>query len=83
MAAGSTAGSLPPQVPVTGYADYRDSIGNSAPAATAAYTRQWTVSTDSTATLKTITVVVTGKVPRGSFGLAPSTKVVCLKSSGL
>jgi hypothetical protein len=83
MAADSAVGSVPPQPPVTGYVDYWDSIGNPAPAATAAYTRQWTVSTDSTATLKTITVVVAGKVSRGSFGLAPTTKLVCLKSSGL
>lgn len=83
LAGDSTVGSVPPEGAVDGYVDYRDADGNAATAATAAYTRQWAISADSTATLKTITVVVTGKVPGGPFGLAPATKLVCLKSSGL
>jgi Tfp pilus assembly protein PilW len=82
MASDSTVGSLPPQAAAGGYADYWDWNGQPATASTAAYARQWAVSTDSTGTLKTITVVVTGKVPKGSFGLAPTTKLVCLKWSG-
>jgi hypothetical protein len=82
MAGDATVGSLPPGAAVEGYVDYRDWNGNAATAATAAYTRRWIVSTDATATLKTIRIVVTGKVPRGSFGVAPSTELVCLKSSG-
>jgi Tfp pilus assembly protein PilV len=83
MAASATIGSIPPAAVVSTYVDYLDASGNAATATTAEYTRQWTISTDATATLKTITVVATGKVPKGSFGLAPATKVVCVKSSGL
>jgi len=83
MAASTTVGSIPPTAIATGYVDYLDRSGNTATATTAEYTRQWKVTSDATATLKTITVVVTAKVPRGTFGLAPSTKVVCVKSAGL
>ena len=83
MAASSTVGSIPPAAVISSYVDYLDRSGNTATSTTAEYTRQWKISTDSTATLKTITVVVTGKVPGRSFGLAPSTMVVCVKSSGL
>ncbi|PYV18592.1 MAG: hypothetical protein DMG21_04460 [Acidobacteria bacterium] len=83
MAASSTVGSVPPTAPVTNYVDYLDINGNVATSATAEYTRQWSISTDSTASLKTITVVVTSLVSRGPQGKAPSTTVVCVKSNGL
>jgi Flp pilus assembly protein TadG len=83
MAASSTVGSIPPAVAVTNYVDYLDQNGNTVTSATAEYTRQWTIATDSTGTLKTITVVVSGQVSKGLIGVAPSTTLVCMKSSGL
>jgi Tfp pilus assembly protein PilV len=84
MSASSTVGAVPPAAAATGYVDYFDQNGNLLTSSTGAkYTRQWSISTDSTATVKTITVVVTAQVPRGVQGAAPSTKLVCLKSSGL
>ncbi len=84
MAASSTVGAVPPTAPATGYVDYLDENGNTVGSSTAAfYTRQWSVSTDSTATLKTITVVVTSRALASGQGIVPWTKVVCIKSSGL
>jgi hypothetical protein len=84
MGASSTAGAIPPTAPVASYADYLDFNGNLLTSSTGAfYTRQWSISTDSTATLKTITVVVTSVQAAGEKGLAPSATLVCIKSSGL
>jgi type II secretory pathway pseudopilin PulG len=84
MLASSTVGSIPPAASVTWYVDYLDVNGNLLSNSTGAYyTRQWSVSTDSTATLKTITVVATSLQAAGVKGLAPSTKLVSIKSSGL
>jgi hypothetical protein len=84
MAASATVGALPPTAPVSGYVDYLDQNGTLLSSSTGAvYTRQWSISTDSTANLKTITVVVTSKVVKGPQGLAPSSTLVCIKSSGL
>lgn len=84
MAASSTVGAIPPTAAATGYVDYLDQNGNLlTSSAGAEYTREWKISTDSTATLKTITVVVTAAVPAGVQGAAPSTTLVCVKSSGL
>jgi hypothetical protein len=51
--------------------------------ATAYYTRQWKIATDSTDTLKTIAVVVTAAQGASVKGLAPSATLVSIKSSGL
>jgi prepilin-type N-terminal cleavage/methylation domain-containing protein len=83
MGASSTVGSVPPAAPVTNYVDYLDSTGGTATATTWFYKRQWKITVDATATLKTITVVATARNASGSLGLAPSTTVVCFKSSGL
>jgi type II secretory pathway pseudopilin PulG len=84
MAANSTMGSVPPAAPVQYYVDYLDANGNLLTSSTGAYyTRQWSISTDSTATLKTITIVVASSQAAGVKGLAPSTTLVCVKSSGL
>lgn len=84
MSASSTVGAIPPAAATTGYVDYLDQNGNLLTSSTGAeYTREWEISTDSTATLKTITVVVTAAVPAGVQGTAPSTTLVCVKSSGL
>ena len=84
MAASSTAGSIPPTAPVTYFVDYLDTNGNLLTSSTGAYyTRQWQVSTDSTGNLKTITIVATAVQGAGVKGLAPSSTLVSVKSSGL
>jgi len=84
MAASSTVGAVPPTAAAAGYVDYLDANGNLLVSSTGAYyRRQWKISTDSTATLKTITTVVTYLQAAGIKGLAPSTTLVCIKSSGL
>jgi hypothetical protein len=83
MAASSTVGAVPPAAAVTNYADYLDATGTATTASAWFYKRQWSISTDATATLKTITVVVTASKSVGAIGPAPSTILVCTKSSGL
>lgn len=84
MAVSSTMGSVPPAAPVLYYADYLDVNGNLLTSSAGAYyTRQWSITTDSTGTLKTITIVVTSSQAAGVKGIAPSTTLVCVKSSGL
>jgi hypothetical protein len=84
MVATSTVGAVPPAAGVASYVDYLDFNGNLLTSSTGAYyTRQWSISTDSTATLKTITVVVNSMQAAGVKGLAPSAALVCIKSSGL
>jgi type II secretory pathway pseudopilin PulG len=84
MSASSTLGAVPPTAAVASYVDYLDFNGNLLTSSAGAYyTRQWSISTDSTATLKTITVVVTSVQAAGEKGLAPSATLVCIKSSGL
>jgi len=84
MAASSTVGSVPPAAAVKYFADYLDLNGNLLTSSTGAYyTRQWKVTTDSTATLKTITIVATAVQRAGVKGLAPSSTLVSVKSSGL
>jgi Tfp pilus assembly protein PilV len=84
MAASATVGAVPPTAPLNKYVDYLDRNGNLVTSSSGAeYTRQWSISTDSTATLKTITVVTTAIVSKSPQGVAPSCTVVCIKSSGL
>jgi hypothetical protein len=84
MIANSSVGAIPPAAAIASYVDYLDTNGNLLTSSTGAYyTRQWSISTDSTATLKTITVVVKSVQAAGVKGLAPSAALVCIKSSGL
>jgi Tfp pilus assembly protein PilW len=84
MAASSTVGSVPPAAAVKYFADYLDVNGNLLTSSTGAYyTRRWKVTTDSTATLKTITIVASAVQGAGVKGLAPSSTLVAVKSSGL
>jgi len=81
MAGNSTAGSVDPTAPVAGYVDYLTFQGKLQTNATGAtYRRQWSISTDATSNLKTITVLVT-MVSYVGPGRAPSTKLVCMKSN--
>jgi Tfp pilus assembly protein PilV len=82
----------PPEACTVGYVDYLDQSGNlltsygtcgatPVPPSSAFYTREWSIATDSTGTLKTITVVVTAK-PLRKGGVVPSTGLVSVKSGG-
>jgi hypothetical protein len=84
MAASATVGAVPPSAPATNYVDYLDFNGNLLTSSTGAYyARQWSITTDSTATLKTITVTVRPLQRGGVLGLAPPTTLVGLKSNNL
>jgi len=84
MAASTTVGSLPPTAATTGYADYLDLNGNLLTSSTGAYyRRQWSIATDSTGNLKTITVVANYIQTAGIKGLAPSTTLVYVKAKNL
>lgn len=81
MLGNSTVGSVDPAAPVAGYVDYLTFQGALQTAAGGAtYRRQWSVSTDATGNLKTITVLVS-MVGYAGPGLAPSTTLVCMKSN--
>ena len=88
MAVSTTVGAVQPAAYVEGYVDYFDNLGNlvasatGALPATALYTRQWSITTDATGTLKTITVVVTA-APLRTGGVAASSTLVCVKSNNL
>jgi prepilin-type N-terminal cleavage/methylation domain-containing protein len=67
---GLTAGGST-STPTTGYADYVDNNGvaSSAKPATVTYTREWTISEDTTLKIKTITVKVTANSGYPTFTL--------------
>lgn len=77
-----TMGAVPPAGAQTGYVDYLDQNGGALSGATGAvYVRTWSITADSTGSLKTITVVVNTNPQGGSQGIAPSTTLVCVKSN--
>jgi len=79
MAANATVGGTNISSPVSGYSDYLDISGNLLTNSTGAYyERVWSISTDSTATLKTITV--TSAATDATLVAAPTTTLVCLMS---
>ncbi len=81
MAGGAAVGGVNSAAPVANYVDYITFQGVLQTAASGAmYRRQWSISTDATGNLKTITVRVT-VVPGTGPGLAPSTTLVCMKSN--
>ena len=80
MAGSATAGGITPASPVTNYVDYLDAGAQQTSSAGASFMRQWTISTNVGANLKTITVLTTAKGWTGN-GLAPSTTLVCTKSN--
>ena len=80
MTGNGTVGGVILGSPVSQYVDYIDSSGNLSSSSTGAlFIRQWSISTNAAANLKTITVSV-----RGAFSLAnaplPATTLVCMKS---
>jgi prepilin-type N-terminal cleavage/methylation domain-containing protein len=84
MAANATAGSAVPGTTVTKYFDYLTAKGDlqttlTSAAGDAFYIRQWSITTDSTAKLKTITVRVAALKSLGP-GAPPATILVCFKS---
>jgi hypothetical protein len=84
MAGNTTLGSIPPAAPVALYADYFDNQGNRVTSALqASFIRQWSISTNATATLKTLTVVVSSQVAGNQPGAVASTTLFCIRSSGL
>ena len=82
MAASTTVGGTTVSSPVSGYVDYLDASGNLLTSSTGAfYTRLWSISTDSTAKMKTITVVTSATTTAGAGGVVPSTTLVCMKAA--
>ena len=81
MVGGTTVGGINPAAPVAGYVDYLTSAGVQQTAvAGAMYRREWSITTDATGNLKTITVRVT-LISWPGQGLPPSTTLVCMKSN--
>jgi len=81
MAASTTVGGINSAAPVTGYVDYLNSAGTLLTSSTGAfYRRQWTITTDASATLKTITVF-SSAMKSVAPGPLPSTTLVCLKTN--
>lgn len=78
--ASSTYGGINPASPTAGYVDYLDAGAQQTTAAGATFMRQWKITTDSTGTLKTITVL-TIVLHWSGRGLAPYTTLVCTTSS--
>ena len=84
MPASTTVGGTTKGAPVTNYVDYTGPSGATATAATAFFTRQWSISTPagtSPANLKTVTVVVYASTTAGGAGSSPSTTLVCTKTN--
>ena len=81
MAASTTlpAAGIDPAAPVTGYVDYLDPSGTPVSASAALYIRQWSISTGTATTLKTVTVMVKATRSMGP-GKAPSVMLVSYKS---
>ncbi len=76
----TAGGSLYPSTPVTGYADYFDTVGGTAAASDAVYVRQWQIS-DISANQKRIMVSVSSTDNRRlRYGERPSTTLVTVKT---
>jgi hypothetical protein len=84
MAVSTTVGSIPPAAAVAGYVDYLAVDGTLLTSSTNAYyRRQWSITTDSTGNLRTITVDATSLQAAGIKGLAPSSELVYIKTGDL
>ena len=81
MSGSSTVGGVTVGRSVTGYRDYINSAGNVQASSTGAlYIRQWSVSTNATSTLKTITVVTRVITSSSDATSDPFTRLVSVKS---
>lgn len=82
MAGSTTVGSVDPTAPVAQYVDYLTSTGTLQTTATGAiYCRQWSITTNVGANLKTITVLSRALTAVAEQGSAPSTTLVSFKSN--
>jgi Tfp pilus assembly protein PilV len=80
MTANSSVGSVTANAPVTLYVDYVNSAGDLQATSTGArYVRQWSISTNATGKLKTITVL-TRALSTSNGESEPFTKLVSMKS---
>jgi len=81
MSGSSTVGGVTSGSPVSQYVDYIDTSGNLQTTSTnALYIRQWSISTNASANLKTVTVVVRAVTSSNGGGGTPSTTLVSMKS---
>ena len=81
MSASSTVGGVTVGSSVSGYRDYINNTGTvSATSTGALYIRQWSITTNATGTLKTITVVTRVITSTSDATSNPFTKLVSLKS---
>jgi len=81
MSGSTTVGGVVSGSPVSQYVDYIDSSGNLQTTSTnALYIRQWSITTNAGANLKTVTVVVRAVISGSGGGAAPSTTLVSMKS---
>jgi prepilin-type N-terminal cleavage/methylation domain-containing protein len=81
MTGSSTVGGVTSGSPVSQYVDYIDTSGNLQTTSTnALYIRQWSISTNASANLKTVTVVVRALISPTTGGGAPTTTLVSMKS---
>lgn len=77
----STNVCMNPAPPVDGYADYLDASGNLLPNSNNwFYKRQWSIALDSSATLKTITVISIARARAGRGVIPITTTLICYKS---
>jgi Tfp pilus assembly protein PilV len=81
MAGSTTVGGTTAGSPVTQYVDYIDTSGNLTTTSTGAlYSRQWSITTNAGANLKTITVVVRAAIQTTNGAAPPVTTLVSQKS---
>ena len=81
MSGSTTVGSIAAGSPVTQYVDYIDASGVLTTNSTGAlYSRQWSITTNATATLKTISVVVRAMIQTTNGAAPPVTTLVSQKS---
>lgn len=81
MAGNATVGGVTSGTLVAQYYDYIDNAGNVQTTATnALYVRQWKITTNTGANLKTITVVVRALITSANGGAAPASTLVSMKS---
>jgi Tfp pilus assembly protein PilV len=81
MTGSTTVGGTTSGSPVASYVDYIDSSGNLQTSSTnALYIRQWSITTNATSNLKTVTVVVRAMIQTTNGSVWPATTLVSMKS---